>query len=51
VVLLPAGTIPKTSSGKLRRPLCRERWLAGRLPALAEWTADEASEEASEAVG
>lgn len=32
VVLIPAGTIPKTSSGKVQRSLCRARHLAGDLP-------------------
>jgi 1-acyl-sn-glycerol-3-phosphate acyltransferase len=31
VVLLPPGTIPKTSSGKLRRRESRQRYLAGEL--------------------
>ena len=28
IVLVPAGTLPKTSSGKLQRTLCRTRYLA-----------------------
>ncbi len=35
VVLVPAGTLPKTSSGKLQRSLCRERYLDESLPVLA----------------
>jgi len=31
VVLVPPGSIPKTSSGKRQRALCRERYLAGEL--------------------
>jgi acyl-CoA synthetase (AMP-forming)/AMP-acid ligase II len=31
VVLVPPGTVPKTSSGKRQRALCRERYLQGRL--------------------
>ncbi|MCC5951940.1 MAG: AMP-binding protein [Acidimicrobiia bacterium] len=31
VVLVPAGTLPKTSSGKLQRSLCRQRYLDGTL--------------------
>jgi fatty-acyl-CoA synthase len=31
VVLLAPGTIPKTTSGKLRRNACRELYLSGRL--------------------
>src|SRR6185369_6204293 len=34
VVLLRAGTIAKTSSGKIRRGECRARYLAGELEAL-----------------
>ncbi len=31
VVLIEAGTVPKTSSGKIQRSLCRARYLAGDL--------------------
>ncbi len=31
VVLVPAGTLPKTSSGKLQRALCRDRYLSEEL--------------------
>lgn len=31
VVTVPPGTVPKTSSGKLRRSSCREAYLAGQL--------------------
>lgn len=31
VVLVPAGTLPKTSSGKLQRSLCRQRFLDDEL--------------------
>ena len=31
VVLIQAGSIPKTSSGKIRRFACRERFLSGDL--------------------
>ncbi len=31
VLLVPPGTIPKTSSGKLRRTACRDAYLQGRL--------------------
>jgi fatty-acyl-CoA synthase len=31
VILLPAGSLPKTSSGKLQRSLCRQRYLDGHL--------------------
>ncbi|WNG57427.1 amino acid adenylation domain-containing protein [Archangium gephyra] len=38
VVLLPPGSIPKTSSGKIQRRECRAGFLAGTLPALATST-------------
>ncbi|MBT9589141.1 AMP-binding protein [bacterium] len=31
VVLVPPGSVPKTPSGKIRRPDCRDRYLAGTL--------------------
>jgi fatty-acyl-CoA synthase len=31
VVLVPPGTLPKTSSGKLQRSLCKERYTQGEL--------------------
>lgn len=34
VILVPPRSIPKTSSGKVRRLACREAYLAGALPAL-----------------
>ncbi|MEU9085321.1 AMP-binding protein [Streptomyces sp. NPDC048357] len=36
VVALDKGAIPRTSSGKVQRALTRERYLAGKLPVLAE---------------
>jgi fatty-acyl-CoA synthase len=30
-MLVQAGTLPKTSSGKLQRALCKERYLAEEL--------------------
>jgi fatty-acyl-CoA synthase len=33
-VVVPSGTLPKTSSGKRQRRACREQFLAGELPAL-----------------
>ncbi|MFP5501822.1 MAG: hypothetical protein ACLGIN_04980, partial [Candidatus Sericytochromatia bacterium] len=35
VAIVPPGTVPKTSSGKIQRSRCRELWLAGALrPAI-----------------
>jgi len=36
IVLVRAGTIPKTSSGKVQRRVCRTAFLAGELKPLAE---------------
>jgi fatty-acyl-CoA synthase len=35
VVVVPPRSLPKTSSGKLQRGLCRERYREGGLPAVA----------------
>ncbi|HEV7396496.1 MAG TPA: amino acid adenylation domain-containing protein, partial [Pyrinomonadaceae bacterium] len=37
VVLLKRGRIPKTSSGKVQRQLCRAKFMANSLEVLAEW--------------
>jgi len=37
VVLLRPGNIPRTSSGKVRRYVCRDAFLSGSLEALLEW--------------
>ena len=39
LVLVKAGEIPKTSSGKIQRGACRARFLAGSLDALITWQA------------
>lgn len=36
VVFIKAGTLPKTSSGKVQRQACREQFLAGRLSAIGQ---------------
>ncbi len=41
VALIPAGSLPKTSSGKTRRRQCREDFLDGRLNVLRLWRAEE----------
>lgn len=46
VILTPPGTIPKTTSGKIRRKATRERWQRGELAVLETSTAG-----AAEAVG
>ena len=40
VVLLQPASIPKTSSGKIRRHACRTDYLAGDLKTVAEWRRD-----------
>jgi acyl-CoA synthetase (AMP-forming)/AMP-acid ligase II len=37
IVLCPKGTVPKTTSGKIQRSLCRSLLLAGKLETIAEW--------------
>ena len=37
VALVPAGAVPKTTSGKLQRFLCRDGFLDGTLGAIAAW--------------
>jgi acyl-CoA synthetase (AMP-forming)/AMP-acid ligase II/acyl carrier protein len=39
VVLVSAGGVPKTSSGKVRRRACRSMFLEGGLEAVGEWRA------------
>lgn len=39
VVLVKPLSIPKTSSGKIQRYACREKYLAGSLEPVAEWRA------------
>jgi acyl-CoA synthetase (AMP-forming)/AMP-acid ligase II len=40
IVLIPGGTLPKTSSGKIRRRTCREMYLRRELEIVAEWRAE-----------
>ena len=47
VVLLKAGSIPLTSSGKIRRGACREAYLRGELEVLSEWRPAAARPEAT----
>ena len=37
IVLLRTLGLPKTSSGKTQRRLCRTQWLEGALPVVGEW--------------
>lgn len=38
IALLPARSIPKTTSGKIRRRETRQLWMDGKLSAIAEYT-------------
>lgn len=38
VVLLKTATIPKTSSGKIQRLACRDKFLEGSLDVVAQWS-------------
>lgn len=37
IALTRLGTVPKTSSGKIRRVACRDMYLAGEIPLLGAW--------------
>ena len=39
ILLVKAGSVPKTSSGKIQRSACRIRFETGSFEALAEWRA------------
>lgn len=45
LLLISAGSLPKTSSGKTRRGECRRQYLEGGLRVLAQWPLPEASVE------
>ena len=40
IALVAAGSLPKTTSGKLQRFLCRDGFLDGSLGAIAAWQLD-----------
>jgi acyl-CoA synthetase (AMP-forming)/AMP-acid ligase II/acyl carrier protein len=44
VAFIEAGTIPKTSSGKIQRRACKEEFLNGSLSLLYKWQAPDAQE-------
>jgi acyl-CoA synthetase (AMP-forming)/AMP-acid ligase II/acyl carrier protein len=50
IVLVKAGAVPKTSSGKIRRAACREQYLKGELEIVASWKASDGSETARDDV-
>ncbi|HKV39263.1 MAG TPA: amino acid adenylation domain-containing protein, partial [Blastocatellia bacterium] len=43
VLLIKAGGLPRTSSGKAQRMVCRRNFLEGQLDPVAEWSLDESS--------
>jgi len=45
VVLLKRGSIPKTSSGKIKRHSCRAGFIEGSLDSIANWTLKTATAE------
>ncbi|MGB9181613.1 MAG: amino acid adenylation domain-containing protein, partial [Pyrinomonadaceae bacterium] len=47
IALIKAGTIPKTSSGKIQRHACRVAFLQSTLETLAEWQSQITSENES----
>ena len=51
IALIKAGSIPKTSSGKIQRHACRQGFLDGTLEILGQWRAWDAQEPASAASG
>ncbi|HEX8709306.1 MAG TPA: condensation domain-containing protein, partial [Pyrinomonadaceae bacterium] len=50
VALIRAGTIPKTSSGKIQRHICRSGFLEKSLDLLLEWRAAVAPESETQAI-
>jgi amino acid adenylation domain-containing protein len=51
VALIKAGELPKTSSGKIQRHACREKFLSRSLHTLAEWELISSSGRTPEALG
>jgi amino acid adenylation domain-containing protein len=52
VVLVRAGSVPKTSSGKIQRSACRAAWQAGELAVVARSAVDpQEAEDAAPAAG
>ncbi len=42
VMAVPSGSLPRTTSGKLQRFLCRHAVMSGTLDVLGRWSADDA---------
>jgi 8-amino-7-oxononanoate synthase len=45
VVLIRAGSVPKTSSGKIQRHACHDSYLAGTLEVVGQWSVADAPTE------
>jgi len=48
IVLIRAGTVPKTSSGKIQRHACCQSYLEGTLDVVGEWRLGDAEEKSAE---
>lgn len=48
IVLVKSGVVPKTSSGKIQRRLCRDGFLQGNLEILSHWRAPAVQSHADE---
>jgi acyl-CoA synthetase (AMP-forming)/AMP-acid ligase II len=44
IALLKTGSLPKTSSGKVQRKVCQEKFLEGSLDVVGEWRSQEQSD-------
>jgi 8-amino-7-oxononanoate synthase len=51
IVLIRAGSVPKTSSGKIQRHACRDGYLAGTLDVVGQWRAVDAPAESARGAG
>ncbi|MGE5323489.1 MAG: amino acid adenylation domain-containing protein, partial [Actinomycetota bacterium] len=45
IVLVKAGSVPRTSSGKIQRRLCRKHFLEGALQVIGRWQAEPVTDE------
>lgn len=50
VSLVKAGTVPKTSSGKIQRRACRSQFLQGLPDVIAQWTESQLQQDSEAAV-
>src|SRR5579864_4609900 len=51
IVLVAPGSVPRTSSGKIQRSLCRKEFLEGRLKVTERWRAEEGPADSGERPG